>query len=179
MTLLDEAGKKKMAREAERFVSALHSHARDVITFADHVEHTGGGNISKLNRDITRRFNEFINFSRMVNERLQENHTDRAYELNEEFHKLHTLAMRSFVQMSIRFCFLISAKSHLPIGSRELVQSELALMTKAKIALENSKIPQHMMDEIMPLVDLAEEILTEVRLRAPSLVELGTEDDKI
>jgi hypothetical protein len=178
MTLFDEAAKKKLAREAERFVSALHSHARDVVTFADYVEQSNGGDISTLNREITRRFNEFINFSHLISERLRENHTERAIELNEQFDKLYTLVMRSFLQMSIRFCFLISAKSHLPIGSRELVQSELVLMSKAKLALQNRKVPLQMMDEIMSLVDLAEEILNEVRPRAPSLVEFDIEDYK-
>ena len=77
------------------------------------------------------------------------------------------------IKASIKFFFVLSASTKLPLGARDICMAEMKRIYDAKQKLENPKYSSAIDDEVKINLELADDILNEIIGKAPKLLNLA------
>ena len=90
--------------------------------------------------------------------------------------RLGASALAMQVRASLRFFFVLSANTFMPLGSREIFLSELARLDRTHAALTSGRFGP-VDGSLLSDIENAREILTEIADKAPSLLDLARSRD--
>jgi hypothetical protein len=174
--------RKHTSQEVERFLAALEQQARGIIALSDKAAAEANKHSYELYNKFRMRVSEFETFSIVIESRLRNLNGQKAEKLQAKFDELSILMFNHFIKSSIKFFFVLSASTHLPLGAREIFMAELKRIYDAKQKLERPKYQSGIDDEVRMNLDLAEDILNEIIEKAPKLLDLamsgGVDDDE-
>ena len=77
------------------------------------------------------------------------------------------------IKASLSFFYTMSAKSVLPLGSREVFEIELKTLYDAEAMLSDPRYEGELDDEAKEDLDLAKDLLGEILAHAPSLLDFS------
>jgi hypothetical protein len=170
--------KKYSNQEVERFLVALEEQARGIIALSEKAAAEANKHSYELYNKFRSKVSEFETFSIIIEARLRNMDGKRASELQEKFDQLSVLMFSHFIKASIKFFFVLSASTLLPLGARDIFMAELKRIYEAKNKLQNPKFESAIDDEIAMNLDLAEDILNEIIEKAPRLLDLAVSESR-
>jgi hypothetical protein len=176
---MSQAAQRKYRNEVEEFLSRLELRARKLIGLADVLEKNADKSDVTGYRPFREEVDNFKALSLVISERLNklESHPKKE-ELEEQFHKLQVLMLRLVIKTSLKFFFVMSAKEHLPLGAREMFQSELRTLYEAERMISNPRYISQLDDSAKDDLDTAKSILEEIIEKAPALLNFGNRKKK-
>lgn len=160
-------------REAQEMLVALERQARDIVMVATKAEQTATKHSFNLYRQFRDRVSEFETFGILIENRLRNLETGRDERLDEQFDALNILISKSVIRASTKFFLALSKSPALPLGSREVFLQELRSLHEARNKLSEPRYEHLLDDETQRNLRVAENILTEVIERAPSLLDFS------
>lgn len=168
---------KDKTREVEEFLSALEDQARQIIVITEKAAAEANKHSYGMYNKFRTLISEFETFSIIIEIRLKKITGEKAEKLQLKFDELSILMLNQFIKASIKFFFVLSASTNLPLGARDIFMAELKRIYDAKQKLENPKYSSAIDDEVKMNLVLAEDILGEIIDKAPNLLSLATADD--
>ena len=165
--------RKHSSQEVERFLVALEQQARGIIVLSEKAAAEANKHSYELYAKFRMKVSEFETFSIVIESRLKNLSGQKAEKLQTKFDELSILMFNHFIKASIKFFFVLSASTHLPLGAREIFIAELKRIYDAKQKLERPKYQSAIDDEVRMNLDLAEDILNEIIEKAPRLLDLA------
>ncbi|MBC44641.1 MULTISPECIES: hypothetical protein [Thalassospira] len=171
---MSQAAQRKYRNEVEEFLSRLELRARKLIALADELEkHAGKSDVTGY-RPFREEVDNFKALSLVIMERLNklESHPKKE-ELEEQFHKLQVLMLRIVIKTSLKFFFIMSAKENLPLGAREMFQSELRTLYEAERMISDPRYISQLDASAKEDLDTAKSILEEIIEKAPALLNFS------
>lgn len=171
---MNQATQRKYRDEVEKFLSKLESQARKLVALADVIEKTVDTTEVTGYRPFREEVDNFKALSLVITDRLAklEKHPKKD-ELEEQFHKLQILMLRIVIKTSLKFFFVMSAKPVLPLGAREMFQSELRTLYEAERMISNPRYVSHLDEGAKDDLEIAKEILQEIIENAPALLNFS------
>ena len=171
---MNSSGQRQKIKEVEHFLSQLEKRGRILVAIAAELEALADTTDVTRYRPFREQVDNFKALSLILSERLAalENHP-RKDELEQQFHKLQVLMLRLVIKTSLKFFFVMSAKPFLPLGSRELFQSELRTLYEAEKMLSDPKYKSDLDDGAQDDLDMARDILEEIIQHAPALLNFN------
>lgn len=176
---MSQAVQRKYRTEVEDFLSRLELRARKLIALADQLEKGADKSDITGYRPFREEVDNFKALSLIIAERLKrlEKHPKKE-ELEEQFHKLQVLMLRIVIKTSLKFFFVMSAKENLPLGAREMFQSELRTLYEAERMISEPKYITQLDESARDDLDAAKSILEEIIEKAPALLNFGARKKK-
>lgn len=116
---------------------------------------------------------EFKALCILVESRLRNLGEGRKDDLQAEYERLDTLMLALLVKASMRFFFVLSANTVLPLGAREIFIAELRSLYEANEKLRSPRYEGRLDASIRHDLETAEAILEEIIDKAPSLLQFG------
>ncbi len=98
----------------------------------------------------------------------------RGDDLRAEFERLDFLMLALLIKASMRFFFVLSANTILPLGAREIFIAELHSLYEAREKLRRPDYVSRLSTGLANDLDTAEAILEEIIDKAPGLLKFGT-----
>lgn len=176
---MSQAAQRKYRDEVEEFLSRLELRARRLIALADDLEkHADKSDITGY-RPFREEVDNFKALSLVIKERMNklESHPKKE-ELEHHFHKLQLLMLRIVIKTSVKFFFVMSAKENLPLGAREMFQSELRTLYEAERMISDPRYVSELDDSAKDDLDIAKSILEEIIEKAPALLNFNSKKKK-
>jgi hypothetical protein len=167
------ANKRYTREEVEGFLEALERQAREIVQLSERAASEADKHSYEMYHRFRTKVSEFETFSIIIENRLKNLATAKVEEMQNKFDELSVLMLNHFIQASIKFFFVLSASTKLPIGARDIFMSELQRIYNAKQKLENPKFGTHIDQDVRNNLEIAEEILNEIIEKAPSLLNLA------
>jgi len=176
---MSQAAQRKFRNEVEEFLSRLELRARKLIALADVLEKNAVKSDVTGYRPFREEVDNFKALSLVIMERMNklESHPKKE-ELEEQFHKLQVLMLRLVIKTSLKFFFIMSAKEHLPLGAREMFQSELRTLYEAERMISDPRYISQLDDSAKEDLDTAKDILEEIIEKAPALLNFNNRTKK-
>ena len=168
---------KNKTREVEEFLSALEDQARRIIVIAEKAAEEADKHSYGMYNKFRALVSEFETFSIVIEMRLKNITGEKAEKLQLKFDELSILMLNHFIKASIKFFFVLSASTNLPLGARDIFMAELKRIYDAKQKLENPKYSSAIDDEVKMNLTLAEDILGEIIDKAPNMLNLAMASD--
>ncbi|MBC05299.1 hypothetical protein [Thalassospira sp.] len=171
---MSQAAQRKFRNEVEEFLSRLELRARKLISLADVLDKNADKSDVTGYRPFREEVDNFKALSIVIMERMNklESHPKKE-ELEEQFHKLQVLMLRLVIKTSLKFFFIMSAKEHLPLGAREMFQSELRTLYEAERMISDPRYISQLDDSAKEDLDTAKDILEEIIEKAPALLNFN------
>ncbi|WP_328702888.1 hypothetical protein [Arenibaculum pallidiluteum] len=116
---------------------------------------------------------EFKALCILVESRIRNLAEGRKDDLQAEYERLDTLMLALLVKASMKFFFVLSANTVLPLGAREIFISELRSLYDAHEKLRNPNLQERLDANIRNDLETAEAILEEIIDKAPSLLQFS------
>lgn len=91
--------------------------------------------------------------------------------LRNRYINIDTQLLALLVHCSMRLFFILSAKTVLPLGAREIFVTELRSLYEASEKLRTPAYADHLSDEVRAELETAEMILEEIIDKAPSMLQ--------
>ena len=159
--------------QVEMFLSKLEERATDLVELAEKVKAESSTQDITAYRPFRDRVDDFKALSILIEDRLGRMTSTRRDELAEQFHKLQVLMLKVLIKASLSFFYTMSAKSVLPLGSREVFEIELKTLYDAEAMLSDPRYEGELDDEAKEDLDLAKDLLGEILAHAPSLLDFS------
>ena len=159
--------------EVERFLGALEKQARGIIKISTKAAAEANKHSYDLYNKFREKVSEFETFSIIIETRLKQVDPNKVDRLQNKFDELSIVMFNHFIKTSIKFFFVLSASTHLPLGARDIFMAELKRIFEAKRKLETPKFAEAIDEEVKMNLDLAEDILNEIIEKAPGLLDLA------
>jgi len=170
----DRAMKRTYTRkEVEDLLAALERQAREAVRLAKLAEEEAAKDSFQAYNDFRSKVGEFRALCILIEGRLKTMEGGRVDDLREEYARLDTLMLGILVRASMRFFFVLSAKTMLPLGAREIFVAELRSLYEAAEKLKRPEYGGRLGDNLQTDLDTAEMILEEIIHKAPSLLQFG------
>jgi hypothetical protein len=165
--------KEYSGKEVRSMLEALGDRANEIITLAERAQAEVASATFGPYFHFRDKVQEFEAFTIIVNQRVvnvkkieDENYMSR-------FNDCVGNHFKTLVAGSLHFLFALSANTTLPLGSKEVFLSELRTLHNTREKLRAEKYA-HLIDEnTQNDLETAEEILTEIIDKAPSLLSFG------
>lgn len=160
-------------KEVQDLLGALEGQAREAIKLAKSAEEEAAKDSFIAYNDFRNKVGEFRALCILIEGRLRAVDTARVDDLKEEYARLDTLMLGLLVRASMRFFFVLSAKTMLPVGARDIFISELRSLHDAAEKLRRPEYAAIMGDKLKGDLETAELILEEIIDKAPGLLNFG------
>lgn len=160
-------------KEVQDLLGALEGQAREAIRFAKQAEEEAAKDSFIAYNDFRNKVGEFRALCILIEGRLRAVDTARVDDLKEEYARLDTLMLGLLVRASMRFFFVLSAKTMLPVGARDIFISELRSLHDAAEKLRRPEYATSMGDKLKGDLETAELILEEIIDKAPGLLNFS------
>ncbi|MDG5495113.1 hypothetical protein GE253_00540 [Niveispirillum sp. SYP-B3756] len=160
-------------KEVEGLIGALEKQARDAMRLAKLAEEEAAKDSFQAYNEFRNKVGEFRALCILIEGRLKSVEAVRVDDLREEYARLDTLMLGLLVRASMRFFFVLSAKTMLPMGARDIFVSELHSLYDAAEKLRRPEYQKQLGDKLKGDLDTAEMILEEIIDKAPSLLKFG------
>lgn len=160
-------------REAQDMLVALERQAREIIIVAQKAQSTATKHSFNVYRQFRESVSEFETFGILIENRLRNLDTGRDPRLDEQFDALNVLISKSVIKASTQFFLALSKSPALPLGSREVFLQELRSLHEARNKLSDPRYQRMLDEEAHRNLQIAENILTEIIERAPSLLDFN------
>ncbi|MFM2041740.1 MAG: hypothetical protein RLY86_316 [Pseudomonadota bacterium] len=160
-------------KEVEGLLAALESQAREAMRLAKMAEEEAAKDSFQAYNEFRNKVGEFRALCILIEGRLRSIEGGRADDLREEYARLDTLMLGVLVRASMRFFFVLSAKTMLPMGARDIFMSELRSLHEAAEKLNRPDYADKLGDKLKGDLETAELILEEIIHKAPALLRFG------
>ncbi|MFY8094302.1 MAG: hypothetical protein ACOVN0_12575 [Niveispirillum sp.] len=160
-------------KEVQDLLGALERQARDAMRLAKQAEEEAAKDSFLAYNDFRNKVGEFRALCILIEGRLKSVDTARVDDLKEEYARLDTLMLGLLVRASMRFFFVLSAKTMLPMGARDIFIAELRSLHDAAEKLRRPAYAGVMGDKLKGDLETAELILEEIIDKAPGLLNFG------
>ncbi len=128
---------------------------------------------SKENFELYHKFrakvSECETFSIMVDQRLRNLVDGPDVKLNASFDKLYAAMLSAQIKASIRFFFVLSMSTAMPMGAREMFMEELKRLHNCHAKLSDERFIPMMDNDMRQNLEMASEIIEEIIDRAPNM----------
>jgi hypothetical protein len=168
------AAKSYPKAEVEKLLDALDVHAREVSAVADEAQRKAEKNSFKAYQAFRDKSGEFETFSILIEGRLDHLQGGADPRLQGHFDDLTALTYKLLIKTSIQFLWVLAQHTELPLGTREIFVQELRTLYETKKKLSEPRYDSRLDDDAKRKLHVAEEILTEIIDKAPSLLQFGT-----
>jgi len=160
-------------KEVQGLLGALERQAREAVTLAKAAESEAAKDSFAVYNDFRNKVGEFRALCILIEGRLRNLESARMDDLKEEYARLDTLMLGLLVRASMRFFFVLSAKTVLPLGARDIFIAELRSLHDAAEKLKRPEYEGRLGDNLKHDLETAEMILEEIIDKAPSLLQFG------
>jgi len=176
---MSQAAQRKFRNEVEEFLSRLELRARKLIALANTLEKNADKSDVTGYRPFREEVDNFKALSLVIMERMNklESHPKKE-ELEKQFHKLQVVMLRIVIKTSLKFFFVMSAKENLPLGAREMFQSELRTLYEAERMISDPRYISQLDDSAKDDLEIAKSILEEIIEKAPALLSFNNRTKK-
>jgi hypothetical protein len=176
---MSQAAQRKFRNEVEEFLSRLELRARKLVALADTLEKNADKSDVTGYRPFREEVDNFKALSLVISERMNklESHPKKE-ELEKQFHKLQVVMLRIVIKTSLKFFFVMSAKENLPLGAREMFQSELRTLYEAERMISDPRYISQLDESAKDDLDIAKSILEEIIEKAPALLNFNNRSKK-
>ncbi|WP_041785222.1 hypothetical protein [Rhodospirillum centenum] len=160
-------------KEVKDLLAALEGQAREAVRLAKNAEEEAAKDSFLAYNDFRNKVGEFKALCILIEGRLKHLSSPRLQELREEYARLDMLMLGLLVRASMRFFFVLSAKTMLPVGARDIFIAELRSLHEAHEKLSRPDYADKLDAALTQDLDTAEMILEEIIHKAPSLLKFG------
>jgi len=160
-------------REVKQLLGALERQIREAMRLAKAAEIDAGRESFNSYRAFREKVGEFQALVILIENRLKNLVDNRSDDLRQEFERLDTLMLSILVKASMRFFFVLSAKTALPLGAREIFVSELHSLHDAHKRLKSPHYAGKLDGQVEQDLNVASEILEEIIEKAPGLLNFN------
>jgi len=176
---MSQTAQRKFRDEVEEFLSRLELRARKLIALADDLEKRAENSDITGYRPFREEVDNFKALSLVIMERLNklEKHPKKE-ELEAQFHKLQVVMLKIVIKTSLKFFHVMSAKENLPLGAREMFQSELRTLYEAERMISDPRYISQLDASARDDLDRAKSILQDIIEKAPALLNFGVQKKK-
>ena len=171
--IADSMEKASIVQQAELFLSKLEERAHRLMELADRIERQADTNNITAYLPFREEVENFRALSILITDRLGAMTSARKDELEMQFHKLQVLMLKLVIRTSLKFFFVMSAKSLLPLGAREMFELELKTLHDAETMLSDPRFESDLDEEARDNLTLTKNILQEIIDHAPSLLDFS------
>lgn len=167
--------KKYKKSEVVEMLSAMERKAGQVLAMVEDAEEEATKNSFSMYDAFVKRASDFDTLSILVETRIKnmELGAGSSEALQDQYDKLKMIVAHGQIKASMKFFFVLSAASSLPLGARNLFSSELRRLYALKNELTLPKYEGTLSEEAVNDLETAELILTEIIERAPSLLDFS------
>jgi hypothetical protein len=162
-------------REVKELLEALERQCREAAKLAKQAEHEAARHSFSTYREFRDKVGEFQALVILIEQRLRNIVDGRSDDLREQFDRLDTVMLGLLVRASMRFFFVLSANTILPMGAREIFVAELRSLHDAHEKLRQPKYAARLDSELERDLETASLILEEIIDKAPSLLSFRGE----
>ena len=155
--------------EVKELLGALERQCRDASKLAALAEKEASKHSFGAYREFRDKVGEFQALVILIEQRLRNLVDNRSDDLRDQFERLDLL-----VRASMRFFFVLSANSVLPMGAREIFVSELRSLHDASEKLQRPGYAGKLGPEMERDLETASMILEEIIDKAPSLLSFNS-----
>ncbi len=160
--------------EVQKLLDALEVHAREVAGVAEEAQKRATKNSFKSYQSFRNKTGEFETFSILIEGRLDRLEGGADPRLQGHFDDLTAVTYKLLIGTSIHFLWVLAQGNELPLGTREVFVQELKTLYDTKKKLGEPRYDSRLDDDAKRKLHVAEEILTEIIDKAPSLLQFGT-----
>lgn len=161
-------------KEVQDLLAALEGQARDGVRLAKQAEEEAARDSFQAYNEFRSKVGEFRALCILIEGRLKQIADGRTDDLKDEYARLDMLMLGILVRASMRFFFVLSAKTMLPVGAREIFVSELRSLHDAAEKLKRPEYADKLGDKLKTELDTAELILEEIIHKAPRMLSFGS-----
>ena len=159
--------------EVQKLLDALEVHATEVAGVAEEAQKRAARNSFKAYQHFRNKTGEFETFSILIEGRLDHLEGGADPRLQGHFDDLTTFTYKQLIKTSIKFLWVLAQGTELPLGTREVFVQELKSLYDTKKKLAEPRYATRLDDDAKRNLNVAEEILTEIIDKAPSLLQFG------
>jgi hypothetical protein len=133
------------------------------------------------------KYHAYLNFREVVDDfdtlaivieyKLKRMRDEKAEALSEKFDELTAFMLSSIVSASLHFLRILSEKTEMPLGARDVFKSELRSLYHAKDRIETDRYIGRLNDRTRADLVAAEQILEVVIEKAPRLLRFDDKED--
>ena len=160
-------------QEVQNLLAALERQAREAMRLAQMAETEAAKDSFQSYNDFRNKVGEFRALCILIEGRLRNIESNRMEDLQEQYARLDTMMLSLLVRASMRFFFVLSAKTMLPVGARDIFMQELRSLHDAHEKLRRPEYQGRLGENLHNELDTAEAILEEIIHKAPSLLHFG------
>jgi hypothetical protein len=164
-------------QEVEGLLSALEGNANSVIAAAKLASNTIAEQEWHAYSEFRDRCDDFDTLAIVIEYRLKNLRGGRDAALERTFEELQLFMLTATLQTSLHFLKILAQKNELPLGSKDIFQGELRSIYRVKNLLELDRFKSKISSRADKDIETAEEILSVIIERAPSLLQLGIAED--
>jgi hypothetical protein len=157
-------------KEVQDLIGALERQAREAARLAKHAEEEAKKDSFQAYNEFRSKVGEFRALCILIEGRFKSIEGGRVDDLRDEYQRLDTLMLGLLVKASMRFFFVLSAKTMLPMGAREIFISELRSLHEASEKLKRVADQGKLSQSLQTDLDTAELILEEIIHKAPGML---------
>ncbi|MCA3263889.1 MAG: hypothetical protein ING44_18240 [Telmatospirillum sp.] len=161
-------------KDVQTLLAALETHADKVIAAAKEASQA----LAEEEFGIYSRFrghcDDFDTLAIVIEYRLKNLRTGRDMALEKQFEELGIFMLTATLQTSLHFLKILSTRNELPLGSKDIFLGELRNLYRVKQMLEQDRYRKKVSSRAVKDIETAEEILSVIIERAPSLLQLET-----
>jgi hypothetical protein len=159
--------------EVKELLGALERQCRDASKLAALAEKEASKHSFGAYREFRDKVGEFQALVILIEQRLRNLVDNRSDDLRDQFERLDMVMLALLVRASMRFFFVLSANSVLPMGAREIFVSELRSLHDASEKLQRPGYAGKLGPEMERDLETASMILEEIIDKAPSLLSFN------
>jgi hypothetical protein len=159
--------------EAANLIQALDRQLREAVKLSTIAQNEAARQSFVAYQQFREKVGEFKALCILVESRLKNLSDPGAGDLRAEYERIDTLMLALLVKASMKFFFVLSANTVLPLGAREIFISELRSLYEANEKLRSAKYEGRLDPGIVNDIETAEMILEEIIDKAPSLLQFG------
>jgi hypothetical protein len=159
-------------KDIEKLFAALDAHADKVVDTAKEASQALANDEFGIYSRFRRHCDDFDTLAIVIEYRLKNLATGRDTALEKQFEELGIFVLTATLQTSLHFLKILSTRNELPLGSKDIFLGELRNLYRAKQMLELDKYRNKVSARAVKDIETAEEILSVIIERAPSLLQL-------
>ncbi len=159
--------------EVKGLLQALERQAREAATLGAEAQKEAAKHSFGTYRQFREKVGEFKALCILIEGRLRHLADGRGDDLRAEFERLDFLMLALLIKASMRFFFVLSANTILPLGARDIFISELHSLYEAHEKLRRPEYASQMTSGLSTDLETAEAILEEIIDKAPGLLQFG------
>ncbi len=155
--------------DAVSFMRSFQQHVKELMVLAKRAETEATKENFELYHKFRAKVSECETFSIMVEQRLRNLAEGPDAKLNASFDKLYAAMLIAQIKASIRFFFVLSMSTAMPMGAREMFMEELKRLHSCHAKLSDERYIDKIDPEQRQNIEIAAEIIEEIIERAPNL----------